>query len=132
MKYRLVDKSDEVILTRFIAADKFHLDQYPVSFWIHPECFTLEDEEGIILYLRPVHESVTRVRMYIQFPPEDEVIKSRVAKAVLDIIMNVLPACKKSGVEEVVFGSVSPSLVKFCVKHGGFTHESGNDYVRKL
>ena len=92
--------------------------------------FRLDDSHGAVLYTRIEQDSdPARIRMHIQFAPSDRVSRRRVVSAILKTLPVVIEHFNGEGFQQMVFDSVSPSLIKF-LSHFGFEQTEGtNDYM---
>lgn len=120
MKYPDSSAQDMPQLEKWVAADMVHNGTIEPSFWVRPldengqpengiKCFKVEDDNGAVFYVRLENT----LRVYIQFPPEEEVSKSRVASALRRMFWFVGGGSKKAGYQEAFFDSTSPQLVTF-------------------
>jgi hypothetical protein len=120
MKYPISSEQDRPQLKRWIDADSTHKDNTEPGFWIRPadengnpeegiKCLRVEDDKGAVFYLRMENA----LRVYVQFPPEEEVSKSRLASALRRALWFIGGGAKKAGYQEMLFDSKSPSLTAF-------------------
>jgi hypothetical protein len=120
MKYLDSSVQDMPQLEKWVAKDPIHNGTIDPSFWIRPldengipengiKCLRIEDDNGAVFYMRLENA----LRVYIQFPPEEEVSKSRVASALRRMFWFVGGGSKKAGYQEAIFDSTSPHLVSF-------------------
>lgn len=122
MKYPDSSEQDLEILKQWIDADPAHKDVIDPEFWIRPtedgkpeagvKCLRVEDDNGTVFYLRLENA----LRVYIQFPPDEEVSKTRVASALRRMIWFVGGGAKKAGYHEAIFDSKSEKLISFLKK----------------
>ena len=82
MKYNDSSEQDREQLAGWVASDPIHKDAIDPSFWLPSgdpgvKCIKVEDNNGAVFYLRLENA----LRVYIQFPPEQEVSKMRVSSA---------------------------------------------------
>lgn len=125
MKYPISSEQDLPQLKRWVDADPAHKDTVNPSFWIHPvdedgepeggiKCLRVEDDQGAVFYLRMENA----LRVYVQFPPEEEVSKSRLASALRRAMWFIGGGAKKAGYQEMIFDSKSPHLIAFFERLG--------------
>lgn len=79
------------------------------------------------MYLR-LDKEAEFVRMHIQFAPENEVNRVRVARVLFDGIPRMISTLEAWAYQGIIFESQSPSLVAF-MDRMKFVHKSGDDYV---
>jgi hypothetical protein len=126
MKYIDVTDADLERLARWNLADPAHRESIKPEFWAHPldadgkrvagvKCMTIEDEHGAVFNMRLEN----CLRVYIQFPPEAEVSKSRVASSLRRMFFYLAGGSKKAGYHEAIFDSKSEHLTRY-FKHFGF------------
>jgi tRNA splicing endonuclease len=70
------------------------------------KCLAVEDEKGVVFHLRV--ENVMRV--YAQFPPEQEIDHDRLHKALHESFLFVASGAKRMGYREMIFDSVSQNI----------------------
>jgi hypothetical protein len=120
LNHRETNEHDKNHLQRWTFADPVHRDLISPDFWQPPlddagskisgvKCVAVEDEKGVVFHLR--FENVMRV--YAQFPPEDEVDPERLRKALKESFVFIASGAKKIGYKEMIFDSVSQSLISF-------------------
>jgi hypothetical protein len=132
MPVRPVNPMDQAVLANWIARDPAHSGVMTPEFYMSEDaqCLVYEAFDGLkylpALYIRLEPVSAERVRAYVQFPPwknpRDLVRAFRIVKETL----------AKAGFHELVFDSVSPTLVRFCQRRMGFVAEGGNEYVARF
>lgn len=125
MKYIDVTQDDQIETMKWVEADPAHKDVIKGDFWAQPidekgkpilgiKCIKVQDDSGTVFYLRLEQA----LRVYIQFPPEQEVYKSRVAFALRRMIHFIGERAKIEGYQEAVFNSKSEHLIAFLDKLG--------------
>ncbi len=125
MKYPISSEQDLPQLKRWVDADPAHKDIIEPGFWIRPtkengdpedgiKCLRVEDDNGAVFYLRMEHA----LRVYVQFPPEEEVSKSRLASALRRAMWFIGGGAKKAGYQEMLFDSKSSHLIAFFERLG--------------
>jgi hypothetical protein len=130
IKFRDTNESDIPQLIEWSSKDScpFHRDVDP-KFWLpeeHAKCFAIEDEKGVVYYLRL--ENV--MRCHIQFPPDDVRDKGRTALALKQAFVVVAAGAKKLGYKEFIFTSVSEGLIRLFKKFG--FQKSENEFSARL
>lgn len=118
LKYRPVGKNDDLLVEKWVAADKWHSDP---TFWLPPKDAekqhkgvkygVVEDAVGTIGYV--VLENVLRI--HVQFPPSTETDRIRAA---IDEFIPRLIENSKSQYKQIVFESESPALIFYLRKFG--------------
>jgi hypothetical protein len=125
MKYPISSEQDLPQLKRWVDADPAHKNVIEPGFWIRPvsdggvpeegiQCLRVEDDKGAVFYLRMENA----IRVYVQFPPEEEISKSRLSSALRRAMWFIGGGAKKAGYHEMMFDSKSPSLVAFFERLG--------------
>ena len=120
MKYLETNEQDIDQIQKWTKADCVHKGVIAPSFWIPPvdadghrvpgiKCLKVEDEVGCVFYMR----FENAVRVYVQFPPEAEVEKSRLGSALRRMFFFLGGGLKKTGYHEAIFDSQSDHLVEF-------------------
>jgi hypothetical protein len=113
---RPIEERDRAQLEAWIAADPFHRD------YVQPEFFmnggmVLEDAEGATYFVR----LEPALRVHIQFPPAaTRYERERTMKALADGMAWLRSFCRGRGIEQLIFSSKFPPLIRFCVKRLGF------------
>lgn len=124
MKYPTSSEQDLPQLKRWVDADPTHKDTDP-DFWIRPvdengkpeegiKCLRVEDDMGAVFYLRMENA----LRVYVQFPPEEEVSKSRLSSALRRAMWFIGGGAKKASYQEMLFDSKSFHLIAFFERFG--------------
>lgn len=125
LNHREVTEKDKEQLEKWVAADPDHSGLLTADFWIPPrdaegnkipgtKCMSVEDENGVAFYLRL--DNVMRV--YVQFPPDAERDSERIKKALEGSFLTIAGNAHKLGYKEMIFNSVSKSLIRFFRKFG--------------
>lgn len=125
LNHREVTEQDKEQLEKWVAADPAHCGLLTADFWIPTrdadgnktpgtKCFSVEDENGVAFYLRL--DNVMRV--YVQFPPDSERDSERIKKALEESFSTIAGNAHKLGYKEMIFNSVSKSLIRFFKKFG--------------
>jgi hypothetical protein len=126
-------ESDLPQIAKWIEADCFHTNQ-PSTFWLTgSDCFfasKVEDDEGTLAYVR-IEEEDNDYRIHTQFAPESEVIRSRIAKGIINFITTLQQIGKENGKERLITESINPELIAFLARLG-FVPFEGDDYVLQL
>lgn len=132
---------DQPKIAEWMQVDPYHCSGYtqdmPAWWLTGQECLLsgrLRDEEGIVLYFRFDVENIY-ARMHTQFAPESQVSKKRVALAIIQGIVAIIPTLKEKGAKGIVYESTSPSLIDFMGKKGFIPRpgkENMDDYVLKF
>lgn len=115
-------------IKEWIEADPDHAGKVEPVWWLTGMShlsFGLEDEKGPVLYGR-VDKEEDVARLHIQFAPQHQVSRRRVARGILKGLPVLLEYLKKE-FKAVLFESRSPELVGF-MKNMGFEHYEGTDY----
>ena len=118
------------LLDSWLKADPYHQDSN-LSYW-KPNgkeilaCW-IKDKIGPTMYLK-LDTEARLVRMHVQFAPEAEVSKSRVARTILQAWPRIVSLVNIPDVEGVAFESVSPELVRFMYRMG-FREWKEQDYL---
>ncbi len=137
MKYPISSEQDLPQLKSWTDADPTHKDAVDPSFWIRPtdengnpedgiKCLRVEDDKGTVFYLRMENA----LRVYVQFPPEEEVGKSRLTSALRRAMWFIGGGAKKAGYQEMLFDSKSSHLIAFFERLGFKVFE--NNYRIRL
>lgn len=129
MRFAASTASDIPQLIDWISADPFHHNMNPEWWLTGGECllaFVVMDDAGPTMYVR-LDEEGDLVRVHVQFGPEDEVSKKRVAASLKDGFVRVADFVKTSQKKGLVFESESPLLILFLEKMG-FKSVGGTDY----
>ena len=125
----IVDDLPEI--ERWIAADPDHCDRMPPEWWITgSDCIVaccVSDQSGPCMYIR-IDEEEEYARLHVQFAPESEVPKRRIASTLLEGFPVVATLVSQKGFKGLVSESRSESLIKFMTKIG-FKFLKENDYV---
>lgn len=129
MRFRATDDLDYRTLERWIKADEYHPDHdaswwYPKAGCILACCF--EDNSGEVLFIRVDLEN-DLFRFHMQFAPESEVSKIRVAKALLTIYPLLIDEAKRYKMNGIIFKSTSDLLIHFLTKQQFGFKDCGND-----
>lgn len=127
MSVRPVNPADKSVLAAWIANDPVHAGVMTPDFFMDDkdaQCLVFEDASGPAMYIRLDPASPTKVRAYVQFPDSrhNAISLTRAFQIVKDTL-------KKAGFNQLVFDSVSPSLIRFCKRRLGFVAAGGNDYL---
>lgn len=118
LNHRDSNEKDREQIARWTAADEAHQGLIPAEFWLPAEdpearkgtkCLAVEDENGVIFYLRL--DNVMRV--YVQFPPEGEIDRERIGLALKTSFGFIASGAKRIGYKEMIFDSVSKPLISF-------------------
>lgn len=118
------------LLDSWLQADHFH-GQSKLAFW-KPNgkeliaCW-IKDSIGPTMYLKLDTEG-RLVRMHVQFAPEDQVSRTRVARTIFASWPRVVALVKVPDVEGIAFESVNPALIEF-MSRLGFRDWKENDYL---
>lgn len=131
VQFRATKLFDTVILADWIEQDIFHFGKMKAGWWLPTTgnllACCVEDEKGPVMYLR-VDADMDKVRLNIQFAPEEQVSKRRVVRAVLDGFPRLVEVAKSYKVKGMIFESVNEPLIQF-MKSQGFEHCNGDDYL---
>lgn len=111
---------DQPQILEWMRADSYHrdaTDQGMPGWWVTgSDCLLaacIEDASGPVIYFRLDNTENDLIRMHVQFGPQNQVSKSRVARG----IARAMPALKKvaqeKGAKGFVFESLSPGLIRF-------------------
>ena len=107
---------DAMVLADWISKDPYHQDVRP-EFFLTADSMNLcfEDNHGPVFFLKlfPVGGSI---RIYIQFGVDP----IRTARMLENGFPIVKECCRQAHANRMVFDSVSPKLVNFCVNRFGF------------
>ena len=135
IEFRAPQDSDRETLARWIESDTEHRDFYEPEFWMGAPSqgemkFVAVDGEG-----RPVAFVKTEllVRLYVQFPPVEEMGKLSMAKAIRRGCEKMFEGFWGLGFKEVLFGTVPGSaLQRFMRKAFGFSPAAEGTETRRL
>jgi hypothetical protein len=132
---RATTKNDLERIRRWIQLDPWHNtnQNHSAEFLLTPGgllCFTLEDEDGPLCYVR-LDAEIDLIRMATQFGPLEEVSKIRLVMGMGYGIEAVKLFAKNKHFKGIVFESISANLIKFMNRHG-FEKYTGDDYVLNL
>ena len=123
LNHRESSVTDLPKLQKWVDADLQHKNVLPPEFWIPSEntderkgtkCLAIENDKGVMFFLRL--ENVMRV--YVQFPPDGEYNPEEMKEALESSFRFIAPGAKKIGYKEMIFNSVSKSLIRFFRKFG--------------
>lgn len=123
LNHRESTEQDRETIKKWLAADPVHRDLVTADFWLPSsdaeegkgtKCITVEDEKGVAFFLRC--ENIMRV--YVQFPPDEERDPERIKNALQRSFMFVAAGAKKLGYKSMIFDSVSKPLIQFFNKFG--------------
>lgn len=123
-------------LEDWIKADDAHRDIFSPFYFVHgpmgeddrASCYALEDEKGVVFYIRL--SRVTRVRM--QFPPEGgREQKARILRGLFHGMAFLENHLAHAGCDEWIFDTESPKLKSLAQRLLGFT-ESTHELVRGI
>ncbi|SRR5260370_28643810 len=123
LNHREATEQDRETIKKWLDADPVHRDLVTADFWLPSlnederkgtKCITVEDENGVAFFLRC--ENIMRV--YVQFPPEEERDSERIKSALQRSFMFVAAGAKKLGYKSMIFDSVSKPLIRFFNKFG--------------
>jgi hypothetical protein len=93
-------------------------------------CYCVQDEVGPICYVKLTDNGDGLVRCAVQFGPEEEVSKKRVA---LGLKIGMIPSARMFaamlGFKGLIYESVNPALIEFCKKMGFDRSMGGDDYA---
>jgi hypothetical protein len=126
---------DQSRIAEWMQADPYHCSGYShdmPGWWITgQECLLagrLRDEQGIVLYFRfDIEDGFAR--MHTQFAPEEQVNKKRVALAIIQGIVFIVPFLREKGAKGIVYESISPSLIEFMGKKGFIPRPGGKEFL---
>lgn len=130
-------ESDDLLqILEWMTADPYHYHQVEISgpqWWLTgTDCLLagcVSDEGGPVFYFR-LDKDGELIRLHIQFAPENQVPKRRIAKGIVDAIPVWKIYAQSLEGKGLVFESTNPSLIKFGEKLGFKQHpEFPNDYV---
>lgn len=118
-------------IAEWIDADGDHRGRMEPNWWLEGTVLSCcaKDDNGPVMYLRMDREG-DRARMHIQFAPEKQVSKMRVASAIIDGIPRMVETMANFGFKALVFDSISSPLINFMTKKMGFIWAGGDDYLR--
>lgn len=122
---RGVKESDREQLEEMIAADPDHRGRCTADFWMPDDkslCLAFEDDKGVVFFLRL--EKVLRV--HAQFVAD----KMRTARALIDFNSWIDREARQHGYIQIIWDSVSASLVRFAEKFG--YRSSPNEIVKDI
>jgi hypothetical protein len=125
---RATRETDREQLEAMIAEDADHAGRSTADFWLPSEkdknrlCVTFEDDKGPVFFLRL--EKVLRV--HAQFGTD----KMRTARALIDFNEWLDRESRQHGYVQVIWDSISSSLVRFAEKFG--YHKSPNEIVKDI
>jgi hypothetical protein len=122
------------------AADPDHRDTTRPEFWFDhspmTECYLLEDEHGVILFLR-IDTKRDTVTLHVQFPPEltDATEAASQRERTMDCLSRIFTLVEKvlalRGITRVCFTSKRPGLIRYCEKRLGFIRD-GDLLVKQI
>lgn len=127
---------DEIIpddlpqIGEWIEAEPDHKGKMTPLWWMQGTVLSCcaEDDRGPVMYLRIDREG-DWARLHIQFGPQHQVSKLRVAGAFIEGIPRMADTMANYGFKALVFASTSDSLIGFMRKMG-FVPSGGCDYLR--
>lgn len=130
IEFVCIEPGDLAQIQRWIDSDQDHRGKMDAMWWTESNLLNcrVKDEHGSVMYLR-VDEEQEKVRLHIQFAPQNEVSKMRVAAAFIDGFPRMLQTIKNMGYAGIVFESTSSSLIHF-MRRMGFEPCGGQDYLR--
>jgi hypothetical protein len=122
-------------LSDWIQADDAHRDIYSPHFFMggkfslddRPSYYALEDDQGVIFYIRLSRAS----RVRIQFAPDSSEQRSRNMRGLLHGMAFLENVLAQAGCEEWIFDTDNPELKKTAERILGFT-ESTHELVRAI
>lgn len=122
--------ADSERIRRWIDKDPDHAGKSSPEWWTKGTVLSCcaEDQAGPVMYLR-IDKEEDKARMHIQFAPQNEVSKLRVAGAFIDGIPRMLSSMKHLGFSGLIFKSTSASLIRFMGRMG-FVSIGDDDFVR--
>lgn len=134
---RTVDTlADVQTLSSWIQADETHRGIFAPRYFMsgklgedsRPSCYALEDEKGVIFYIRL--SRAARVRM--QFGPSgDHAERKRITRGLVKGMAFLETGLARAGCEEWIFDTESPGLKAMAEHVLGFT-ESTHELVRAI
>jgi hypothetical protein len=116
--FRRTVPEDIVLISDWITQDEGHRD-LPANFFI--ECgpgvssYTIEDEQGPVIFVRQERETEQITRLHTQFVPNDRI---RVVTALNDAYPVVAADALARDFKQIRFESRSAALVKFMFRFG--------------
>jgi hypothetical protein len=126
-------QSDIEQIREWLACDPWHKDDSRNV----PELMTtgngllsycLQDDEGPIAYVKLTEEGEL-VRIAMQFGPQEEVSKKRLAVGLAEVGIPIIKVfALENGFKGLVYESISPKLIFFCEKLG-FKSVGNDDYA---
>jgi hypothetical protein len=134
--HRATRETDREQLEAMIAADDDHRGRCKADFWLPKKteddsnktkngatlCLAFEDDKGVVFFLRL--EKILRV--HTQFGTD----KIRTARALIELNGWLDREARQYGYIQVIWDSVSASLIKFAEKFG--YHRSPNEIVKDI
>jgi len=125
---------DLALAQQWTAADPDHAGRVDPKSWITQseltQSYILEDAEGPIFFFKGELElQWPRIVVHIQFPPDDRPNfhhrrRQRVSQGLIEGLA-WLEERMAGAVNEIVFESSTPALVRFSIRHLGFKLEDG-------
>lgn len=109
MTERILEEKDKPWLAEWIAAEPDHQENSP-DFYFQPRTKSIvyEDEQGPVFVVR----YSTAVRVDTEFNPTAE--RERIRAMLKKVVPEVAATAQAQGFSEIVFTSVSKSLIAFC------------------
>jgi hypothetical protein len=136
LKLRTADRlADLERLEDWIDADEAHRGIFAPAYFMsgpfaadpRPSCYALEDESGVVFYVRL--SRAARVR--IQFAPEQDVMQRRVIRGLFNGMAFLESLLEDAGCEEWIFDTANPKLKSIAQRMLGFT-ESTHELVKNI
>jgi hypothetical protein len=130
IKFTPTVETDTPLIQSWVDADSWNHHKN-IDWWINDPCylrFKLEDDEGVVIFVRFDQEGETMVRLHSQFGPVSQVSENRVATAISESMPRFITQAKTNGVTGIVTESVSPKLIMFLCSRLRFKPDTGDDY----
>jgi hypothetical protein len=126
--------SDLELARLWTARDPDHAGRVDPGFWLsqgrYARAYLLSDADGPVFFFKGILRlHIPAIEVHIQFPPDiDEPLRNMRRRRISQGLIEGLAWLEErmSGtVNEIIFESTTPALIRFCQRHLGFTHENG-------
>lgn len=118
IEFRRTVPEDIVRISDWITQDEKHRD-ISASFFTESDfgisSYTIEDEQGPVIFVRQERETEEVTRLHTQFPPNDRI---RVVTALNEAYPLVAEDARARGFKQIRFESQSVALVRFMFRFG--------------
>lgn len=132
--YRLKPASlvDLPLAKAWTKADPDHAGKVDPGFWLgqsaRTQSYLLIDADGPVFFFKGSVAGKS-LEVHVQFPPDDDAAmhhlrRRRISQGLIEGL-TWLEGHMRYAVDEIVFESTTPALIRFCQRHLGFTHEGG-------